>query len=361
MIKLIDIDDMERMAAQLLMLNTYHLCLRPGINIISKFGGLHNYIGWNGPIMTDSGGFQAFSLGMGSLLGRSKFKYSTTAQENSMSGFLKKYDCRRARIDDNGITFKSVYDGTVHRFTPESVLRMQEKMGADAVFVLDECTSPSAGYEYTKESMERTHRWARLSADARSNSSSMVFGIVQGGIFEDLRKESARYIASLDFDGIGIGGAFGKDEMYDVLDWVVPLLPRDRPRHLLGVGTVRDIFESVRRGIDLFDCVGPQRIGRAGYVLINKSSGGNVSNKFRYHITNSKFTTDDRPLDPYCSCPVCKRYSRSLVNHLFKVEPLSAMRLVSYHNLHFLMDLMRRIRKAIKEKHFDRMYREWIA
>ncbi|MCD6549110.1 tRNA guanosine(34) transglycosylase Tgt [Candidatus Micrarchaeota archaeon] len=370
-IKLLDMDDLTGMGAQILMANTYHLSLRPGFERIRKFGGLHKFISWDRPIMTDSGGFQAFSLGIGSVLGRSKFEYDDPEQISAMEGYLNKHGRKcRVKITDAGVVFKSVYDGTVHEFTPERSLDIQTALGSDMMFVLDECTYPSADYGYTQESMKRTHEWAVRSLRHslrihRGTHRPAIFGIVQGGLYRDLREESARFISTLEidgrsFDGIGIGGAFGKGQMYDVLDWIVPILPEDKPRHLLGIGTVVDIFESVKRGIDLFDCVGPQRIARAGYFYVSPETGGNPENKFRLRITNAQFSDDPRPLDPSCSCPVCRRYTRAYIHHLFKFEPLAGMRLTTIHNLTFFIRLMETIRKSIIDGRFERLYDKWI-
>ncbi|MCD6279762.1 tRNA guanosine(34) transglycosylase Tgt [Candidatus Micrarchaeota archaeon] len=372
MIKLIDMDDLEDMNAQILMANTYHLFLRPGLDVIEESGGLNKYTSWKKPFMTDSGGFQAFSLGMGSLLGKSKFEYESHEQEASMIGHIKKHEGKvMARIDEDGIDFKSVYDGTKHRFTPEISIQAQEKLGADMIFAFDECTYPSASYEYTKESMERTHRWAERCLLASKRKNQMLFGIIQGGLYKDLRQASATYLSSLVvdddsgepkcFDGIGIGGAFGKDQMYNVLDWVIPFIPEDKPIHLLGIGTVKDIFESVKRGIDLFDCVSPQRVGRAGYFYVHPGHEGNIKNKFRLKITNNRFKHDTLPLDPECKCKMCKRYSRSFIHHIFKTEPLTGMRILSYHNLFFMLNLMKMIRESIKKDEFDELYDEWMS
>jgi len=364
-IKMLDTYDIEELGAQILMLNTYHLYLRPGIEKIKQFGGLHKFINWKGPIMTDSGGFQAFSLGIGSEMGRSKFKYNQDDEEQkSMDGQIKKYS-RHAWVDDDGVTFKSVYDGSKHKLTPEKSIKIQEEFGSDIIFAFDECTSPTANYEYTKESMERTHEWAKRSLKTHTKKEQMLFGIVQGGLFKDLRIESAKTISEMNvgnkrFDGIGIGGAFGKKQTYKTLDWVVPYLQEDKPKHLLGIGTVEDIFESVKRGIDLFDCVGPQRIGRAGYFYISPESGGNVKNKFRAHITSAKFKDDNKPLDPHCKCKM-KRFTRAYIHHMFKNDPLVGMRIVTYHNIHFMLNLMKKIRNAIKNNEFEELYKEWMT
>lgn len=366
-IKLIDLDDLENLGAQILMANTYHLYLRPGLKIINEFGGLNRYTSWKRPFMTDSGGFQAFSLGIGAVLGRNKFEYETEQQEKAMKGHIRKYDERiMAKIDEEGITFKSVYDGTRHIFTPEKSIQIQEELGADIIFAFDECTYPSASYNYTKKSMERTHRWAERCLRTHKSRDQMLFGIIQGGLYKSLRQESARHITSLNvggrgFDGIGIGGAFGKNQMYNTLDWVMPLIPENKPVHLLGIGTVRDIFESVKRGIDMFDCVGPQRVGRAGYFYVHPKTGGSKKNKFRFKITNSKFKHDPKPLDPECSCKVCRRYSRSFIRHLLMVEPLTGMRIISHHNLYFFLNMMRKIRESIREEKFENLYRRWLG
>ena len=353
-IKTLTNEDLDELGAQILMSNTYHLYLKPGTDYLGRKEGLHNFIGWNKPIMTDSGGFQAFSLGLGAELGRSKFEYDSQAKIES-----KQNKPRIANVTEDGVKFKSVYDGSAHFFTPEISIEAQKKIGADMIFAFDECTPPAASHEYTKESMERTHRWL-LRCIKSKQSDQQLFGIIQGGKYQDLRIESAKFIAKQNTEGIGIGGAFGKKKMNEVLDWIHPHLPENKPRHLLGVGTVSDIFESVKRGIDLFDCVGPQKIGRTAYVYVSPESGGTIENKFRYKVKNASYIEDETPLDPNCDCKMCKMYKRSYVRHLFNLNEYSAKRIVTYHNLYFILNLMKQIRTSINDGTFEQLYDKWM-
>ncbi|MCC7571376.1 tRNA guanosine(34) transglycosylase Tgt [Candidatus Micrarchaeota archaeon] len=364
-LKLLDKFDLEEIGAQILMSNTYHLYLRPGAEKIKESGELHNFVGWSKPIMTDSGGFQAFSLGAGSELGRSKFEYDTEQKKKSSEG-QRKSQKRHAWVDEEGVNFRSVYNGDSHRFTPEISIKIQEDLGADMIFAFDECTSPSADYDYTKQSMERTHRWAERCLKAHTKKDQLLFGIIQGGTYKDLRIESAKTISSMNvngksFDGIGIGGSFGKKQMNEVLEWIIPKLPEEKPRHLLGIGTITDFFESVKRGVDLFDCVGPQRIARAGYFYISPEEGGKKENKFRKQISNAEFGEDKNPLDSECNCKMCQRFTREYIHHIFRNDPLIGMRITTYHNIYFFVNLMKKIRKAIKNNEFEEMYKQWLG
>jgi len=356
-VKSISPGELKEIGVQALIANTYHLHLKPGEELVAGHGGLHGFMGWKKPIATDSGGFQAFSLGLGAKLCEGKFEYDPALQCRKNSKKLLK---RSAFITSEGIRFKSPYDGKEHLFTPEKSIEIQEKLGADIILALDECSPPSAGYEYTNESMKLTHKWAAQSLKAHTTSQA-IYGIIQGGLFEELRKQSAEFISSLDFDGIAIGGSFGKDEMSLSLDWVMPLLPENKPRHLLGVGGVSDIFDSVKRGMDTFDCVGPTRLARIGYAYLFPESGGNPKNKFKFRLTNTGFEKDLSPPDASCGCYVCRNFSKAYINHLFKNNEVLGLRLLSYHNLFFFSRLMKLIRKSIIEGRFEKLYSEWLG
>ena len=265
-----------------------------------------------------------------------------------------------AKVDEQGITFRSIYDHSPQYLTPETSIKIQEKLGADMILVLDECTSPLSSKQYTSESLDRTHSWAKQCLDVHETDQALI-GIVQGGHWQDLREKSAKYISSLDFDGYAIGGSLGKskNDMHNVLNWVVPHLSADKPRHLLGIGVVEDIFESVERGIDLFDCVSPTRMARGGFIYIRPPIGMK-KNKFRYKIKSKENRTDTRPLDPNCTCKVCKNYSRAYLYHLFKTEELLGYNLISYHNVHFMLQLMRDIRTAIESGTFQKIKTLWM-
>ncbi|MEM2115385.1 MAG: tRNA guanosine(34) transglycosylase Tgt [Candidatus Woesearchaeota archaeon] len=357
-VKTLSSEELKELNVQIIIANTYHLYLKPGENKVRELGGLHRMMNFDGVIVTDSGGFQAFSLGLGSELGVNKFDYS-------ISKISRKNGKRIAEITEEGIFFQSIYDGTRHLLTPEKSIEIQHMLDSDIILCLDECTPPIADYNYTRESMERTHRWAirclkkweDLIESKKSNQA--LYGIIQGGLFKDLRIESAKFISQLNFSGIAIGGAFGRKEMYETLEWILPFLPPEKPRHLLGIGTVEDIFESVARGIDTFDCVTPTRMARVRYVYILPESGGNPRNKFRYRLTSSFF--DDKPLDENCNCKICKNYSRGYIYHLFKSQETLGMRLLTYHNLFFFLELMKKIRESLKSGTFFELYEAWLG
>jgi len=355
-VKALTSDDLNELDVQLLICNTYHLMLQPNADVISKIGGLHKFMNWNKPLVTDSGGFQAFSLGLGKEHAVGKIYFPG---ENYK--FSKPKGKSIANINDKGIFFRSIYDNSRQFLSPEKSIEIQEKLGADMILVLDECTSPLSNKEYTKKSLERTHRWAKKCLDIHKTDQALA-GIVQGGHWEELRKASAEYIASLDFDSYAIGGSLGKSkkDMHNILDWIIPLLPENKPRHLLGIGVVEDIFSSVERGVDLFDCVSPTRIARSGFSHISPTLG-TKKNKFRIKISSINYRSDKKPLDPNCKCKVCKNYSRAYINHLFKTNELLGYNLISYHNLFFILDLMRKIRTSIEEGSFPELRKKWLG
>ncbi len=355
-VKALSPDDLNELNAQILICNTYHLMLQPNADLIEKMGGLHKFMNWNKPLVTDSGGFQAFSLGLG--------KEHAVGKMYFPGEINKKHKPRgksTVKINDKGISFRSIYDNSPQFLTPEKSIKIQEKLGADIILALDECTSPLSSKEYTANSMERTHEWAKQCLDAHETDQAIV-GIIQGGHWQDLREKSAKYITSLDFDGFAIGGSLGKSkkDMHNVLDWVIPYLSKNKPCHLLGIGVVEDIFESVERGVDLFDCVGPTRMARSGYVYVRPPIG-TKKNKYRYKLLSNKYKTDDIPLDPNCECKICKNYTRAYINHLLKTEELLGYNLISFHNLHFMIKLMREIRNAIESVTLQEMKKEWIG
>lgn len=356
-VKALSKHDLEELTPQILMCNTYHLMLRPGADLIKKFKGLHKFMNWNKPIITDSAGFQAFSLGYGKEHFTGKIGSYFVGKKQQPKKKVEKL----ALINDNHVKFKSIYDEKIKTLTPEKSIKIQEKLGGDIIIALDECTSPFSSYNYTKNSLERTHKWAVRCIKAHKTKQAL-FGVIQGGEYKDLREKSAKFISSLDFDGYCIGGSLGKtkQKMHNILEWCINLLPENKPRHLLGIGTVEDIFNSVERGIDLFDCVAPPRLARAGYIYISYKSGGSKKNKFRYRLKNAKYEKDKLPLDPNCNCKVCKHYSRAYIRHLFKSKELLAYNLATYHNLYFILRLMEDIRKAIKNNEFLKLKNKWL-
>jgi len=354
-VKALSSEDLKYLDAQILICNTYHLMLQPSADVISDLGGLHKFMNWNKPIVTDSGGFQAFSLGLGKEHAVGKMFFP---DEKKSGGKQKGKSI--AKINDKGISFRSIYDNSRQFLSPEESIKIQEKLGADMILVLDECTSPLSDKKYTENSMIRTHKWAKKCKKIHSSDQALV-GIIQGGHWQDLREKSARYIDSLGFDSYAIGGSLGKSkkDMHNVLNWTIPNLDENKPRHLLGIGVVEDIFESVERGIDLFDCVSPTRIARSGFAHIRPPLG-NKKNKYRYKIKSKKFENDERPIDPNCKCKICKSYSRAYVYHLLKTEEILGFNLISYHNVFFMLELMREIRKAIDNNTFRELKKDWL-
>ena len=355
-VRSLDQQDLLSLGAEIVLANTYHLHLRPGDKIVKKFGGLHGFMNWSKPIITDSGGFQAFSLGYGMEHGVGKIA-DNIFTEKALAVKNEKW----ATIDDKGVSFKNHIDGGMVRLNPKISMKIQSNLGADIIFAFDECTSPLSSKKYTSEALDRTHKWA-LECLKYYNKKQALFGIVQGGYFKDLRIKSAKFIGNLPFDGFGIGGSLGKTkkDMINILRWVMPLLPSSKPRHLLGIGAVEDIFNCVNEGIDMFDCVAPTRWGRRGHLYISPSSGGNISNKFRLVITNAKFKEDKKPIDKKCSCYVCKNYSRGYLRHLFVSKEWTFYRLAAYHNEHFILNLMKEIRESINKKQFKKLKKKWL-
>jgi len=347
-VKALTPEQVSELGAQVVLANTYHLYLEPGDDVLVEGGGLHKYMNWSGPTMTDSGGFQAFSLGAAFDKGVGKLIKSKDVEDErdgrkEISTDIKKLPL--AKVTEDGVEFRSHIDGSKHFFTPEKSIEIQHNIGADMIFAFDECTSPTASYEYQKEAMDRTHRWAGRCLEYHKKSKNSekqgLFGIVQGGRYEDLRKESARTIASMDFDGFGIGGSFNKEDMESAVRWVNEMLPEDKPRHLLGIGEPSDLFGGVLSGADLFDCVAPTRMARNG--TLHTLDG-------RINITNARFARDHSSIDDSCTCYTCRNYTRSYVSHLFRAGEMLGATLASIHNLHFIVKLVADMRQAILEK-----------
>ena len=301
----------------MLLANTYHLYLRPGISVIEKAGGIHKFMAWDGPILTDSGGYQVFSL----------------------AGLR--------RVSDKGVVFRSHIDGSEHTFTPELAIQYQESLGADIIMVLDECTAVENDYDYVERALRRTSRWAERCLKAKRRRDQALFGIVQGGVFPELRRRSVEFLTSLDFPGYAIGGlSIGepKQVTLSVTEETAALLPEDRPRYLMGVGSPDDLIECVARGIDIFDSALPTRVARNGALFT--PSG-------RINILNAAFTEEQQPLDPTCGCYTCRTFSAAYLHHLFKAKELLAYRLATIHNLTFIGSLMKRLRNAILNDSFQ--------
>lgn len=316
-------EDLMGMDYEIILGNTYHLYLRPGHELIKRAGGLNSFINWPRPMLTDSGGFQVFSL-----------------------EHIRK-------ISDNGVVFRSYVDGSYHEFTPERVMAVQSAIGADIVMAFDECAPYPCTREYAAAAMERTHAWAVRSKESRDPGQAF-FAIVQGSVYEDLRVQSAQFAASLDTDGIAIGGVSvgeGKELMVKAVEWSVPHLPESKPRYLMGVGTPEDILDSVERGIDMFDCVLPTRLGRSGSLYTTFG---------RINIKNNRFIDDFGPVDTECDCWCCRNYSAAYLRHLYKCDEILASRLATYHNLYFYRRLMLRIGMAIEEGRYREFRRDFL-
>lgn len=323
-VKTLEPRDLQAAGCELILANTYHLYLRPGYQLIEKFGGLHQFMGWSGPILTDSGGFQVFSL------------------------------AHQRKLDADGVTFRSHIDGSRHRFTPERVMEIEQALGPDIAMVLDECPDP-LDYAYNLRALDRTHRWAERCKVAHTRADQALFGIVQGGVFPDLRQASAQFLRDLDFTGYAVGGlAVGetKGEMYNTLDETCPALPVDKPRYLMGVGAPEDIIEAVYRGIDMFDCVLPTRIARNGALLTLDG---------RLNMRSAQYAEDPRPVQDDCPCYTCRTFSRAYLRHLYKAGEISALRFGTIHNVQFMLDLMRQIRNALATGTFADFRTEFLA
>lgn len=395
----------QEIKPQAVLGNTYHLMLQPGEEMVAKMGGLSKMMGLSAPTspsnyakasldkvasrgmptFTDSGGFQVFSLGVGleipdvkflKTLDDRKLKIESRALKvedrrsiNPQSSILKNpsstiHDLpsespRLNKITEEGVEFQSHIDGSKHMLSPESSIEIQEKLGADLIVGFDDLESPTYSEAETLKSLELTEKWLLRSLEARTRTDQLLYGVTHGGQFENLRKKSAKFVNS-NFNAIALGGAHAsKKNLYEVIDWTVSCLDFEKPRHLLGIGEVDDIFEAVERGIDTFDCVIQTRLGRMGHVFISPKEG-NVKNRFRFDITKSKFARDLKPIDENCGCYVCKTYPRAYINHLFRSRELLAYTLASYHNVYFTVNLTNKIREAIIAGSFGKLKSNWL-
>jgi queuine tRNA-ribosyltransferase/7-cyano-7-deazaguanine tRNA-ribosyltransferase len=335
-VKTLDSKEVLETKTQILICNTIYLHFRPGEEIINKTGGLHNFMNWKKPLMTDSGGFQVFSWGFG--------------REYQVGKILKKeienevrwgQQPKLLKIQEDGVIFTSPLDGKKIFFGPKESIKVQEKLGADIIFAFDECTPPNADYEYTKNSLLKTHSWAKMCLDVKK-SKQALFGIVQGGRFKDLRIQSAKFIGSLPFDGFGIGGEFGKDKkrMSQILRWTINNLPENKPRHLLGIGYLEDIPRIIKEGVDLFDCIVPTHYARRGIAF---TSEGKIDLTKKHPRI---------PLDKNCSCFVCQNYYRDYISHLYRAKEITALKLITFHNLYFFNSFVEKTREQIKKGKF---------
>jgi queuine tRNA-ribosyltransferase len=350
----------EIVGAEVALANTYHLFLQPGEDIVAGAGGLHTFMDWQGPLVTDSGGFQVFSLGAGFEKGISKFAKERSEESSLPSRFdpdVASQHGKLAVVDEEGVSFTSHLDGTLYRFTPERSVEIQHKLGADIFFAFDECTAPDAPREYQEEAMGRTARWAKRSLAAHrgnvdAQKKQALFGIVQGGRYPDLRSENAKAIGAMDFDGFGIGGSFSKADLGVALQAAILPLPPEKPRHLLGIGEPEDIFEGVSHGIDLFDCVQPTRMARSGQIYTKRG---------KVNLFNEKYVRDFSPLDAETGGYASEHFTKAYVAHLFRANEMLGATVASLHNLFFIVSLMRDIRTSLQEERFQAFRESFLS
>ena len=353
-LKSLNVYEAKKSGTQIILSNTYHLMLQPGGSIIANHGGLHKFINWNGPMLTDSGGFQIFSLGHGSVSDEIKRRNIDQIKNKSLLD-----------INENGAIFKSYIDGSKKILTPEKSVYIQRQIGADLILVLDECTPFNVDKKYTSTSMKRSHRWSLRSVNQfyerneyesgyGSAGAQQLYGIVQGGIYKDLRDESIEFNLKNNFFGIAIGGSLGssKDEMYEIVNYVSLKLKKNHPIHLLGIGDPEDIWNLVSCGIDTFDCVSPTRLARHGAGLTRSKKG-------KINIKNAIYKEQLEPIDKSCNCLTCNNYSKAYLHHLFKAKELLGFQLLTIHNVFFMNSLMSYIRKAIDDNKFDEAKKNW--
>ncbi len=406
-VKALTPEDLVNLGTQIILGNTYHLYLRPGHKLIKKMGGLHKFMHWDGPILTDSGGFQAFSLGamiehgVRKVGGTKRGVTASGAPHRAPAGKLlrpRTSDGAASRQDpeltslvtkmtEEGVHFVSHLDGSKHLLTPELSIEVQLDLGSDICLTLDELLSPTHSMEYVKDSLERTHRWELRSleyfkkhAGKGTTQNPLIFGILQGIDNEEIRKGEAKWVAAQNFDGISIGGSFGVSSsaaevtaveaslmglpashaIDQTMSWVVPLLPDNWARHALGIGEVLDLFECIERGVDMFDCVAPMRRARNGSLYISPKTGGKLANKYVLSILRSEFKEDKKPIDPECQCYTCQNFTRAYLRHLFLAKELLYYHLATIHNVYFIVNLVKDIRKAILNQQFASLKKTWI-
>ena len=338
-VKTLESKEVEETKSQILISNTFHLHLKPGENIVEKAGKLHKFMNWKKPLMTDSGGYQVFSLGFGTDYGLGSKILKKEQERGEVIG--QNTQPQQLKINNDGVVFRSPINGDELFIGPKESIKIQEKLGADIIFAFDECTPPLADYDYVKKSLEKTHRWAEICLKTKK-SKQALYGIVQGSRFKDLRIESAKFIGSLNFDGFGIGGEFGnnKKEMGKMLEWVTDELPEKKPRHLLGVGYLEDMELIIKAGVDTFDCTVPTHYARRGIAC---TSEGKLDMKKTIYLKKNE------PLDKNCVCNVCLNYKKDYICHLLKAGEITGMKLLTFHNLHYFNTFVEEIRNKIKK------------
>lgn len=354
-VKAVKPEDVAALGGQAVLANAYHLYLQPGSDIVDEAGGLGRFMNWPGPTFTDSGGFQVMSLGAGF---KKVISMEVTGEQNDDAIAAGKE--RLSNVDDDGVTFKSHLDGTMHRFTPEVSMRVQHELGADIMFAFDELTTLVNTRGYQETSLERTRLWAircieehqRLTQERSHRPYQALFGVLQGAQYEDLRRKAARDLGAMDFDGYGIGGALEKENLGTIIRWVCEELPEDKPRHLLGISEPDDLFEAIKTGADTFDCVSPSRVARNAAVYTRDG---------RYNLTGAKYRRDFGPLDPECDCYTCENYSRAYLRHLYKAKEMLFSTLCTIHNEHFVVSLVAEIRQAMEDGRFSELETEVLG
>lgn len=354
-VKAVRPDEVAELGGQAVLSNAYHLYLQPGSDLIDEAGGLGRFMNWPGPTFTDSGGFQVMSLGSGF---KKVISMESTGEQNDELVAVGKE--RLSNVDDDGVTFKSHLDGSMHRFTPEISMRVQHELGADIMFAFDELTTLVNTRGYQEESLERTRLWAircieehfRLTEERSHRPYQALFGVLQGAQYEDLRRKAARDLGAMDFDGFGIGGALEKENLGIIIRWVCEELPENKPRHLLGISEPDDLFEAIKTGADTFDCVSPSRVARNAAIYTRDG---------RYNLTGAKYRRDFGPLDPDCSCYTCQNYSRAYLRHLYKAKEMLFSTLCTIHNEHFVVSLVDEIRQSMIDGRFDELETEVLG
>ena len=354
-VKAVRPDEVAELGGQAVLSNAYHLYLQPGSDLIDEAGGLGKFMNWPGPTFTDSGGFQVMSLGSGF---KKVISMEATGEQNDELVAVGKE--RLSNVDDDGVTFKSHLDGSMHRFTPEISMRVQHELGADIMFAFDELTTLVNTRGYQEESLERTRLWAircieehfRLTEERSHRPYQALFGVLQGAQYEDLRRKAARDLGAMDFDGFGIGGALEKENLGIIIRWVCEELPENKPRHLLGISEPDDLFEAIKTGADTFDCVSPSRVARNAAIYTRDG---------RFNLTGAKYRRDFGPLDPDCSCYTCQNYSRAYLRHLYKAKEMLFSTLCTIHNEHFVVSLVDEIRQSMIDGRFDELETEVLG
>jgi len=351
--KSLTVEQLRNSETQIILSNTYHLMLQPGAETVNHFGGLQTFTGWQGPMLTDSGGFQIFSLGHGSVADEIKGRQRGNRQKTLL------------KINEEGAYFRSYINGQEYLLTPEESIRIQKNLGADLIVVLDECTPFHVDKSYTQKSMQRSHRWALRCLEAYSamdTGSQKLYGIIQGGTYPDLRRESAEFVNSQPFFGHAIGGSLGSDkvQMYEVIALTMSFLSKDRPIHLLGIGGIQDIFQGVLLGIDTFDCVHPTRVARHGGALVKPWNLSSDLNREHLNLRNSGYRLDKKPIEEECACNTCQQYTRGYLHYLLKAKEAVAYTLISEHNIYFMNSLMKQIRHALEQGTFMDLYKAYM-